>query len=125
MLRPPASVDASSGEGRSASLLLTPCLLVFSNQFTECLIAVNQGWRSLALKFGFQLVVTCLVSSGRKNIRERGATITEYAILVALLSSFCAATIIFLGDELQWKFFQIERYLRQSGSSAGGAEGEG
>lgn len=52
---------------------------------------------------------------------ESGATMVEYAVLVALISIAAIATIILVGDRVDEAFARVESELASAGSGGGGS----
>lgn len=52
---------------------------------------------------------------------ESGATMVEYAVLVALISIAAIATIIMVGDRVDEAFARVESELSAAGSGGGGS----
>jgi len=50
--------------------------------------------------------------TARANLSERGASLVEYALLVALIAVVCVAAISFLGGQTKTKFSQVGSSLR-------------
>lgn len=51
---------------------------------------------------------------------ESGATMVEYAILVALISVAVIATVYLVGQEVNDKFDEVKTALENNGAPAGG-----
>lgn len=50
--------------------------------------------------------------SARANLTERGASLVEYALLVALIAVVCVAAVSFLGGSTKGKFSQVGSSLK-------------
>jgi len=50
--------------------------------------------------------------SARANLSERGASLIEYALLVALIAVVCVAAVSFLGGNTNKKFSQVGSSLK-------------
>jgi len=54
---------------------------------------------------------------------ERGATMVDYAILVALLCLVCIAGVTSLRDSIQGRFVEANNAIQSSGDAGGGFQG--
>jgi pilus assembly protein Flp/PilA len=60
----------------------------------------------------------------KKFIKEEdGATIVEYALIVALIAIAVAITLIFVNQQLNAKFSEIANCISDSGNCPGGGGG--
>ena len=56
---------------------------------------------------------------------ESGATMVEYAVLVALISIAAIATIILVGQRVDDAFDRVQTELTNAGGGGGGGGGDG
>lgn len=56
---------------------------------------------------------------------ESGATMVEYAILVALIAVAVIATVVLVGQEIDTKFNEVLTALQGAGAGGGGGGGGG
>lgn len=54
---------------------------------------------------------------------ESGATMVEYAILVALIAVAVIATVVLVGQEIDTKFNEVLTALQNAGGGGGGGGG--
>ena len=60
-----------------------------------------------------------IVSSKETEKREEGASLVEYALLVALIAVVCIAAVSFLGTSASKKFSAVGSAINTSGGAAG------